>query len=507
MTTATNLKHYPMWIGGKPVDTKETRDIINPSDESVAATVAMGNAADIDAAVQVARETFQSGVWARKTPRERAAIMRRIAAAANDSVEDLIEAEMSANGATVRQATGFHVGYALLHFEYFADLAETYQWKRPTQMSSFPTLGQSVVHREPIGVIGAIAPWNFPLLLTLWKVGPALAAGNSVVVKPDEHTPLSILEFARIAEENGLPAGVLNVVPGEGRDAGARLASHPDVGKIAFTGSTQVGREIMMAASDTIKKITLELGGKGPTIVLDDADLDLAVDGVLYGCFVFSGQVCESGTRALVPESLHDEFVNRLVERAKAIVLGDPSDWDTDMGPVINGKQRDRIVEYIRGAEADGATVVTGGVQATGPGFERGFWIEPTIISGVRNDMRIAQEEVFGPVLSVIAYQDDEDAIRIANDSEFGLAASVWSRDNERALMLAERLQVGSVWINDAHQIDCQLPFGGYKQSGLGRELGPDALDEYTEAKTVRLDLSGGRESKPYDLLLSHAPK
>jgi acyl-CoA reductase-like NAD-dependent aldehyde dehydrogenase len=431
--------------------------------------------------------------------------MRSIAAAANDQIEELVELEMSANGATVRQATGFHVGYALAHFTYFADLADAYRFSRPASVATFPTLAQSVVHREPIGVVGAIAPWNFPLLLTLWKVGPALAAGNSVVVKPDEHTPLSILKFAEIAEANGLPKGVLNVVPGGGRDAGARLASHPDVGKIAFTGSTEVGREIMKLASGTVKEVTLELGGKGPSVVLDDADLTMAADGVLYGCFLYSGQVCESGTRAIVPRDIHDEFVNRLVQRAGTIAVGQTRDWDTDMGPVIDAKQQQRIVEFIDEAKQAGATVALGGKQPEGAEFENGFWVEPTILTNVQNSMRIAREEVFGPVLVVIPYDTEDEAIAIANDSDYGLAASVWTRDNSRGLAAAARIQAGSVWVNDAHQINAEVPFGGYKQSGVGRELGPDALDEYTQAKTVHLDLSGGVENKPYDVLLSHA--
>ena len=502
--TSVQLQHFSMRIGGADVDSGRTMSIVDPSTGATVATVAQGDAAHIDAAVAAAQGAFESGVWRNKTPQERAAIMRRIVAAANDVADELVELEMSSNGATVRQATGFHIGYALAHFAYFADLAESYAWQRPAPIATFPALGQAVVHREPIGVVGAIAPWNFPLLLTLWKVGPALAAGNSVVVKPDEHTPLSILAFARIAEENGLPPGVLNVVPGDGREAGARLASHPDVGKIAFTGSTAVGREIMRLASGTVKQVTLELGGKGPSIVLDDADLEMAVDGVLYGCFVYSGQVCESGTRALVPTHLHDEFVARLVDRARTIQLGETRDWDTDMGPVIDAKQQARILEYIDGAVAEGARIALGGKALD----QDGFWVQPTILTGVRNDMRIAQEEVFGPVLVVIAYDGDagdDAAAAIANDSEYGLAASIWSSDNARALALAERIQAGSVWINDAHQITCQVPFGGYKQSGLGRELGPDALDAYTETKTVHLDLSGGRDAKPYDILLSHA--
>lgn len=499
--TSVALQHHSMLIGGRDVDTERHREIVDPSNGDTVATVAHGNAGHVDDAVAAARATFESGVWRHRTPQERAAVMRRIVAAANDAAEELVELELSANGATVRQATGFHIGYALAHFSYFADLAETYAWQRPAPITSFPALGQAVVHREPIGVVGAIAPWNFPLLLTLWKVGPALAAGNSVVVKPDEHTPLSILAFARIAEANGLPPGVLNVVTGDGPDAGARLAGHPDVGKIAFTGSTAVGREIMRLAAGTVKQVTLELGGKGPSIVLDDADLDLAVDGVLYGCFVYSGQICESGTRALVPASLHDEFVSRLVARATTITMGPTRDWDTDMGPVINGRQQNRILDHIRAAVAEGAVVALGGEALDQPGF----WVTPTILTGVRNAMRIAREEVFGPVLVVIPYADEDEAAAIANDSEYGLAASIWSSDNTRALELAERIACGSVWINDAHQINCQVPFGGYKQSGLGRELGPDALDAYTETKTVHLDLSGGRPPKPYDILLSHA--
>jgi len=494
-----------MLIGGNEIDSQQHLTIVDPGDESVVATVAQGDASHIDAAVTAAKKAFDSGVWSRITPQERAAVMRRIAAAANDVAEELVELEMACNGATIRQATGFHIGYALSHFSYFADLAETYAWQQPGPIATFPALSQSVIHREPIGVVGAIAPWNFPLLLTLWKVGPALAAGNSVVVKPDEHTPLSILEFARIAERNGLPPGVLNVVPGEGPDAGARLASHPDVGKIAFTGSTAVGREIMRLASGNVKQVTLELGGKGPSILLDDADLDLAADGVLYGCFIYSGQACESGTRALVPRHLQDEFVDRMIARAKTIVVGPTRDWDTDMGPVIDANQRDRILSYIEGARAEGATVALGGTKVTGEGFTEGFWVAPTIITGVRPDMRIAREEVFGPVLSVIAYDTDDEAVAVANDSDYGLAASIWSSDNARALAMAERIQSGSVWINDAHGINCRLPFGGYKQSGLGRELGPQALDAYTEVKTVALDLSGGRAAKPYGLLLSHA--
>ncbi len=503
--TTTAVRNFPMLIGGEWVESADTLEIRDPQNDELVATAASGGAEHIDRAVEAARAAFREGSWSRATPAERARLLRAIAEKVGDRLDELVELEIMANGATIRQATGFHIGYVAPHLEYFADLAERYAFERPAPRATFPTLAQSTVRKEPIGVVGAIAPWNFPLLLALWKIAPALAAGNSVVVKPDEKTPLSTLEFARIAEECGLPPGVLNVVPGPGPEAGARLASHPGVGKIAFTGSTEVGREIMRLAAGTVKKVTLELGGKSPSIVLDDADLEIAVDGVLYGCFLYSGQVCESGTRLLLPESLHDEFVERLVERAKTIVLGDTRDWETDLGPVISARQHSRILDYIASGVEQGATLAHGGGVPAGERFARGHWIEPTIFTGVRNDMRIAREEIFGPVLSVITYRTDEEAIAIANDTSYGLASSLWSGDNDRALTIANEIEAGSVWINDAHQINCQVPFGGYKQSGLGRELGPDALDEYTETKNVHLDLSGRRDRRPYDVLLSHA--
>jgi len=355
-------------------------------------------------------------------------------------------------------------------------------------------------------VCAAIVPWNFPLLLAMWKIGPALAAGNTMVVKPDEHTPLTLLEFARIAQECGLPPGVLNVVPGEGEVVGARLASHPDVRKIAFTGSTAVGREIMRLAAGNVKRLTLELGGKGPNLVLDDADLALAADGTLFGCLMNQGQACESGTRIIVADAIYDTFVERLIERARTITIGDPLEVATDFGPVISAEAQDRILRYIATGNAEGAKLVYGGGRPAGPQFERGFWVEPTIFTDVRNDMTIAREEIFGPVLAVIRADSDEQAIRIANDTEYGLSAGVWSTDNQRALEVAGQLEAGTVWINDWHMVNAAYPFGGYKQSGLGRELGPHALDEYTEEKFVHLDLSGRLDRRAYRLLLGTPP-
>jgi acyl-CoA reductase-like NAD-dependent aldehyde dehydrogenase len=503
--TATTVRHFPMLVGGQAVDSEQLLEIRDPQNGELMATASAGGAKEVDAAVEAAKTSFAAGEWSRATPAHRAQVLHAVADKLGERLDELVELEIMANGATIRQATGFHVGYAAPHLAFFADLAAKYEFETPMRRATFPVLGQSTMRREPIGVCGAIAPWNFPLLLALWKFAPALAVGNSVVVKPDEKTPLTTLEFGRIAEECGLPKGVFNVVPGPGPEAGARLASHPDVGKIGFTGSTDIGREVMRLAAGTVKSVTLELGGKSPALVLEDADIDLAVDGVLYGCMLYSGQICESMTRLLLPDSIHDEFVERLVARASTIQLGDTRDWDTDMGPVVSAKQHERILGYIASGKDEGATLALGGGVPEGEQFERGHWIEPTIFTGVRNDMRIAQEEIFGPVLSVIRYGSEREGVELANDTPYGLASSVWSSDNSHALEVAEKIQAGSVWINDSHQINCEVPFGGYKQSGVGRELGPHALDPYTEVKNVHLDLSGRRDARPYDVLLSHA--
>ncbi|MGH9000290.1 MAG: aldehyde dehydrogenase family protein [Acidimicrobiia bacterium] len=507
MSTTTEVRHLAMRIGGQDVDTDDVFEIRSPATEELVATVARGTAAHADAAVEAARASFESGVWANLAPQERSRIMLAIGERFNEEVDEITELEMIANGATIRQAIGFHIGVALMHWNYFAELAGTYQFEAPARTATYPTLAQSYIRREPLGVCAAIVPWNFPLVLSMWKFGPALAAGNSVVMKPDEKTPLSMLRFAQLAEECGLPPGVLNVVTGVGEEVGARLASHPGVDKIAFTGSTAVGREIMRLASGTVKKISLELGGKSPVIVLDDADVDTAVDAALFGCFLYSGQICESGTRLFLPATLHDEFVERMVARAAQIKIGDPNDFDTDMGPVVSRAQHQRILGYIRSGEEEGAKIACGGKVPEGTEFERGFWVEPTIFTGVTNDMKIAREEIFGPVLSVISYEDEDEALAMANDTDYGLAAAVWSTDDERALALARRIRAGTVWINDHHNINPEAPFGGYKQSGLGRELGPDCLDHYTEAKNVHLDLSRRLDRRPYDILLSEPPR
>ena len=500
------IRCYSMLIGGDWVDGDERFEIRSPATEELVASVAKGGREHADRAVAAAKAAHADGRWRQTPPDERAAVLDAVAGRLGEQIAELATLEVLENGATIRQAGTFQLGFSIAHLRYFADLARTYAFERPGPLARIPTLASGIVRREPIGVCAAIVPWNFPLLLAMWKIGPALAAGNTLVVKPDEQTPLTLLEFARIARECGLPPGVLNVVPGEGQVVGARLASHPDVRKIAFTGSTAVGREIMRMAAGNVKRLTLELGGKGPNIVLDDADLDLAADGTLFACLMNQGQACESGTRAIVAATVHDKFVERLIERASTIKVGDPLDPATDLGPVISAEAQLRIQRYIEAGQAEGATLAYGGGRPAGPGFERGFWVEPTIFTDVRNDMTIAREEIFGPVLAVIRAESTDQAVRIANDTEYGLSAGVWSTDNQRALDVAGQLEAGTVWVNDWHMVNAAYPFGGYKQSGLGRELGPHALDEYTEEKFVHLDLSGRLDRRAYPLLLSTPP-
>jgi acyl-CoA reductase-like NAD-dependent aldehyde dehydrogenase len=500
------VQHHLMFIDGNGVDSESFYEIRSPATEELVCTVAKGSVEHADLAVEAARRAFESGVWSGLPPEERSRIMKAVADRLGSELEEFSEAEISCNGATLRQAFGFHVGLAGPHFLHFAELAATYPFVKAVATPAYPTVSTNYIKREPVGVCAAIVPWNFPLVLGLWKIAPALAAGNTVVVKTDEKTPLSLLRLAEVAHECGVPDGVFSVVTGDGVEVGARLASHPDVSKVAFTGSTAVGREIMRLASGTVKKVSLELGGKGPVMVLDDADLDVAVDGALFGCMLYSGQMCESGTRVFVPDALHDEFVDRLVARASTIKLGDPYDLDTDMGPVISARQHKRILEYLQLGPAEGATVALGGGVPDGSEFEKGYWIEPTIFTDVTNDMRIAREEIFGPVMCVLRYSDLDEAIAQANDSIYGLSAGVWSTDYERAIEVGDRLQAGSVWINTWHAVDPQMPFGGYKQSGVGRELGPNALDEYTEAKHLHVDLTQKLDRHMFDILLSEPP-
>jgi betaine-aldehyde dehydrogenase len=501
----TERPHYRMYVDGVWRDAPEAIEVHSPATGELVATVAYGDRTTADDAVAAAKAAHESGVWRSLTQDQRADFLDAIADHLAARSDELTALQVLENGATVRGAGAFLIGYAIANLKYFASLARSYEFQTSRPLIEAPTLAAGMIVREPVGVCAGIIPWNFPLLLAVWKLGPALAAGNTVVLKPDDQTPLTLLELARAADEVGLPPGVLNVVTGPGPEVGARLAEHPDVRKIAFTGSTEVGKFVMRAAADNVKKVTLELGGKGANIVLPDADFDLAVDGSLFAFLLMSGQACESGTRLLVHESIHDEFVARLVARAETLVMGDPMSPATDLGPLVSAKQKARVEKYIALGQEEGCKIAFQGTVPSDPALAEGHWVPPTILTGANNQMRIAREEIFGPVLVVIPFRDDDEAVAIANDSEYGLSAGVWSADNGRALAIARHLESGTVWINDWHMVNAMYPFGGVKQSGLGRELGPDALDEYTEPKFIHVDLTNDRRKRAYAVVVSAA--
>ncbi|SHU39496.1 betaine-aldehyde dehydrogenase [Mycobacteroides abscessus subsp. abscessus] len=504
---ASIVPHYRMYIDGQWVDSKEHVEIHAPADGALVATVAHGDIATTDRAVAAARAAHESGIWRGLSADQRADMLDDIANRLAARVDELTVLQVRENGATVRAAGAFLIGYAIEHLRYFAGLARSFQFEKSGDLIEAPTLASGLIRNEPLGVCGAIVPWNFPLLLAVWKLGPALAAGNTVVVKPDEQTPLTLLELAKAADEAGVPAGVLNVVTGPGAVVGARLAEHPDVRKVAFTGSTEVGKCVMRAAADNVKKVTLELGGKGANIVLDDADLDLAADGSLFAFLLMSGQACESGTRLLVADSIYDAFLAKLLERITTIRMGDPLQLTTDIGPLVSAKQKERVHNYIELGRQEGAKVAFEGQLPTDPSLAGGHWVPPVIFTDVTNDMRIAREEIFGPVLVVIRFSDDDAAVAIANDSDYGLSAGVWSRDNQRALGIARRLESGTVWVNDWHMVNALYPFGGVKQSGLGRELGPNALCDYVEPKFVHVDLTNDIAKRAFAVVVSAPPQ
>lgn len=495
-----SVPHYSLYINGEWVDTGENYEIRSPATEELVATVAKGGVAQVDQAVAAAKAAHEEGTWRRTPPAQRAALLNDVATRLGGRIDELAALQTRENGATIRITGALHIGLSIAQMQYLAEQAATYEFETAGPEIG-PVPAEGLVRREPLGVVAAIVPWNIPLLVIVWKIAPALAAGNTVVLKPDEHAPLVALELAKEFEAAGLPPGVLNVVTGDGEPTGAHLSGHPDVRKVAFTGSTAVGKSILRQSADTVKRVTLELGGKGPNIILDSADLDTAIDGALFAALANNGQACEAGTRLLIPSSNRDEIVSRLVERARTLKVGDPLDPATGVGPIISKVQHQRILDYFAIAETEGAKAVIGGGVPTGPGFDKGYWIEPTIFVGVTNDARIAREEVFGPVLVVLTYDSVEEAIKIANDTDYGLSAGVWG-DEDQAIEIARELDAGMVWINDWHVIHPAYPFGGFKQSGLGREGGPHALDEYTEAKFISLNRSPGPEARAFAIVI-----
>ncbi|WP_202079083.1 betaine-aldehyde dehydrogenase [Caldalkalibacillus salinus] len=476
-----------MFINGEWVEARSgnTREIINPYNQEVIATVAEGNAEDAKLAIAAARNAFDHGDWRRTPGNERGKKVLHIAQLIERDKEELAELESLDTGKTVEESRADMDDIAEV-FRYFAGLAD----KDGGEIIESPIPNsQSKVVREPVGVCGQITPWNYPLLQAAWKIAPALATGNTIVLKPSEITPLTTIKVTELMEEVGFPQGVVNLVLGEGATVGNELAESNDVDLISFTGGIITGKKIMQAASGNVKKIALELGGKNPNIVFADADFDIALDQAMNAVFFHAGQVCSAGARLLVEDSIHDRFVEALAERTKRIKLGNGFEEETQSGPLISAEHRAKVEEYVEIAKQEGAHLLVGGARPEDPELQNGFFYLPTIFTECRSDMRIVQEEVFGPVLTVERFSGEEEAVRLANDSIYGLAGAVWTTDGDKAERVASELRMGTVWINDFHPYFAQAPWGGYKQSGIGRELGKPGLEEYTETKHVLRNL------------------
>lgn len=491
MVTSTSAKqpaiinaHTKLLIDNEWVDSVSGDKFvtINPATEEAICEVSAANAEDVDLAVSAARKAFTQGAWAKMSGGDRALLLHKLADLIAEHQEELAHLETLDNGKPIRESLNIDLPLTIQCYRYFAGWADKIQGK------TIPVAGNLFCYtrHEPIGVIGQIIPWNFPLLMQAWKLAPALATGNTVVLKPASNTPLTALRIGELIIEAGFPPGVVNILPGRGNTVGIAIARHLDIDKVAFTGSTEVGHLIMAAAAQSnLKRITLELGGKSPNIVFADGDLDAAIEGSHFGLFFNQGQCCTAGSRLFVEAKCYDEFVARSIERAKKRAVGDPFDPNTEQGPQISQVQLDKVLHYIESGMREGARLQHGGSRVG----DRGFFVEPTIFSDVADSMQIAREEIFGPVMSIIKFHDLDEVIERANNTKYGLAAAVWTKDMSKAHTVAYRLRAGTVWLNCYDALDAAAPFGGFKQSGIGRELGEYGLQAYTEVKTITANL------------------
>ena len=491
------MKEHRMLIDGAWVEAAagEWLESINPFTAQPWARIPRGRSADVNRAVAAAKKAFYGKDWRGLTASARGALLRRLADLLAIEAERLAEIESTDNGKLLSEMRA-QLHYAPKWFHYFAGLADKIEGRvLPSDRPGF----FNFTREEPLGVVAAITPWNSPLLLAAWKLAPALTAGNTVVLKPSEHSSVSALVFGELFEKAGFPPGVVNIVTGLGSEAGEPLITHPDVAKVAFTGGDRTGQAVYEQAARGIKRVTLELGGKSANIVFDDADLDQAVNGVVAGIFAATGQTCIAGSRALIHRPIYDAFVERLVALAKSARMGNPLDLATQVGPIATRPQYEKVLEYMQVAKGEGAVCLLGGGAAQRPECGTGWFVEPTIFGGVRPEMRIANEEVFGPLLAMIPFDDEDEAVRIANSTIYGLAAGVWTSSIRRALVMSERLEAGTVWVNCYRVTSYMTPFGGFKRSGFGREGGMEAIREYLQTKSVWIDMEG-KTANPFGL-------
>lgn len=489
MSITANTNEAQLFIGGKWMEATsgDTFEVVNPATGEAFATVSHAGSEDVERAVQSAQKAFESRRWHSIPPLERGRVLRKVADLIRKHQQELAQIMTRENGMPVNMAMFVEIPMAADCFDFFASLVVQPQGEVVPFSLSAPSEHLAWTMREPIGIAGLITPWNFPLLMPAWKIAPALAAGCPSILKPAPETPLTALKLAELCKEAGVPNGMLHVLTGRD-EAGKAIVSHPNIPKIAFTGETTTGKHILQSAAENIKRVTLELGGKSPNIIFEDADLEEAARSALFGVFYNSGQVCQAGSRILVHESVYDEFLEKLVARAKKLTVGPGAEMKNNLGPVISKDQYEKILNYIEIGKSEGATLLCGG--SVPEDRKEGYFIEPTIFSDVSSSMQIAREEIFGPVVGVIPFKDDDEAVQIANDTIYGLAAAVWTRDIKRGLRMAQRVKSGTLWINTYQVLSPTMPFGGYKQSGIGRESGIQALHNFLETKSVIADLN-----------------